>query len=87
MKYGKWHSRIWCIKCGYNYQAPFGSTNLFHEVRVDVCPSCGAEVSYRRLNPQWGQPFIAKIMRRVDTGVWWNPTTWGNGYWEEKQNG
>jgi len=78
-KRGPWIQRAVC-PCGWHEKAPYGNP-LY--IRLDVCPECGTPkerwsygVSY------WN--WKVKTMRWVSTSVWWRPSTWGTGYWEER---
>jgi hypothetical protein len=81
-----WHVRAYCTVCGYHVYAPFG--DLFHVRGIKgCCPNCGEHTEEWRMSPQWGRPFILLTMRWVDTGVWWKPSTWGDGYWTVNKGG
>lgn len=78
----KWHSRVFCIVCGWSKPA-HGS--LFLSQPPDCCPDCGTTKETSGLSPIWGEPFIIKTVRWVSTSKLWNPKTWGNGDWEERE--
>ena len=73
---GPWLKRAVC-PCGWNTYAPFG--DLF-QVPYEVCPECGTSKEHKGLWYNWR----VKTMRWVSTSVWWRPSTWGTGYWEER---
>lgn len=71
MSNGNWNVYGVC-PCGYKRIAPFGS--LFH-IFCEVCPRCG-----RDKDEEWE----LRTMRFVSDARIWNPSTWGEGHWEDK---
>lgn len=75
-----WEQRAVCGNGHVLGIVPFGK--LFH-IHEEVCPTCG-EPKLRKQIGSWSfYNWEIKTMRRVFTGTWWNPFTWGNGEWEE----
>ena len=57
--------------CGRHYKAHFGKLFFMHE---KVCGDCGTgKEEWELRTDKW-----------ISTSVWWNPTTWGDGYWVTK---
>ena len=72
-----WDHYIICPKCERKERAPFASA--FH-VHFNCCPRCGEHKpdGWARGSTTW----TMVRMQWTDTGTWWKPRTWGNGYWE-----
>lgn len=72
-KPGAWCNRVMCSKCRHErFDVPFTARheNVFHA----VCANCGAVSS-----------FVDSIERWWSLSVWWRPSTWNVGYWEQKK--
>jgi|GEM_PF-5041159 len=69
-----WEKRRICPNCGYNV------SDRKHNF-IDICPCCGKCKGY--WNNGFNTDFISKTMRWISLEKWWNPVTWGKGYWEE----
>lgn len=84
-----WHYRLFCTVCDYNIRACGNKSDMFHAMTGvgGCCPKCGTEVETRRMVPQHGKPFVNKLVRWTNTSIWFKPSTWRRGYWEEKDGG
>lgn len=59
--------------CGFRAVAPFG--RLFF-INHEHCPECAA--------PKREWELI--VSRWVSQSIWWKPSTWGAGYWEDRRD-
>lgn len=73
IRQGEWRTYAVC-PCGERFYAPFGDKFHVHHV---ACPSCG------RHKKEWS----VRASRYVSQSVWWQPWTWGRGYWEDREEG
>ena len=64
-------TRAFC-PCGWNARAPFG--DKFH-IHKEVCPDCGEE------KKRW----MVKTVKFVPTANFWKYSTWGTGYFVDKE--
>ena len=70
----RWKLVTRCPLCeAINHSAPFGAEfeNSFSHRKI--CHSCGNYVNWKDSVERW-----------VSQGKWWNPKTWGKGFWEKK---
>ena len=83
-----WHKRIFCVHCNWNRRAYHGS--LFHSVNglTGVCPGCGTDIEEWRMSPEWGKPFIMKVVRWIPNygkGLFGRRKKLSTGQWEERK--
>lgn len=71
VRVGEWDTYAIC-PCGLHFRLPFG--DVFH-IHRRVCPRCG---THKR---SW----VVRVCRWVSEAVWWRPSTWGRGHWENKE--
>lgn len=72
-KPGDWVNRVICSICRHeNRESPFDARheNAFRT----VCGKCGS-----------AGEFVDSIERWWSLSVWWRPSTWNVGYWEQKK--
>ena len=70
-----WQNNVRCDECGaiHKYAPSAGWANAFRTKYP--CWKCGSTEHYN-----WSDV----TERWVSTSFWWNPITWGNGFWQRK---
>ena len=70
-----------CPSCKYSIPCIDESLFLSH---VELCPKCGKDIDHGYgINTNYA---YCKVRRWDESLVkWWNPYSWGRGFWEYKQ--
>lgn len=60
-----------CNNCDSIFESNGHDASFYNSFRSNICIECGH------------RGFYDKSERWVGESVWWKPTTWGDGRWEE----